>query len=71
MCLRHVFMRVWVIGCTHFSAVLALGALSGAQVLTWRVALGMYNGCLGAGPREFPPVSPLRLVWARSARPKC
>ena len=29
-------------------------------MLTWRVAPGMYNGCVGAATREFPPVSLVR-----------
>ena len=46
-----------------------LGALSEARFLTWRF-LGMLDGFLvGAGRREFPPVCPVRLIWARSAGP--
>ena len=48
--------------------VFILAAVSGAKMLKWRVAPDMYNGCVRAGLREFPPVSPVRLM---SAGPKC
>ena len=53
----------------HAPGAFDFGALSGAKIRG--AGHDMYIGCEGGGASEFPPVSHVRLVWARSAGPKC